>query len=487
MPDKENSIEELVPVVIQPDQLERSIQNFSLPLAGFLEQIGLPTEDVLSPVTERKRVINALEDVLSIIPVPERAKALYLSKFTVAVTVGLFDGALNYLWDETIKALRRLVVKFDLAYFFSVVGEVSPRHTGLSNPDDLELIKDHDLLESCRRIGIISDLNYRRLEHVNYLRNHASAAHPNENEIDGIELLNLLNYCLKYAITTEPDTSAISILKLLNNIRTQTIPESDFPVIGNDIARQPQERIDDFLSMLFGMYTDTSIGSNVKANISNLAKYVWDAATEDRKYETGAQFGVFRKNADVGRKDAAEQFLQVVDGQRYKDEESLAFELIEELEILKRVHFDWNNFYNEYPHARNLENFLPHSGTVPRAARPLWVKVNTLGYIGNGFGIRQGVDTRAVTYYQKHIEAFTEAEVREFIHLMKDVEVNNELMKSIPEQRAKALAQHLRTKHSNVHIRRALDLIIESPKRTLYKIQRTAAFKTALQQVPKAS
>ena len=40
-------------------------------------------------------------------------------------------------------------------------------------------------------------------------------------------------------------------------------------------------------------------------------------------------------------------------------------------------------------------------------------------------------------YYKKHIEAFSEAKVREFMHLMKDVEVNNELMKSIPEQRTK--------------------------------------------------
>ena len=157
--------EDLVHVVTQPDHsdhLEKSIRTFNQPLADFLQQIGLPTEDVLSPVAEREQVIKSLEEIISIVPDSERTKAFYLSKFTVAVAVGLFDSALNYLWDETIKALRRLVERFDLAYFFSVVGEKNSRHKGLSKPEDLELIRDHDLLESCRRIGLISDINYTR-------------------------------------------------------------------------------------------------------------------------------------------------------------------------------------------------------------------------------------------------------------------------------------------------------------------------------------
>ena len=480
--------EDLVHVVTQPDHsdhLEKSIRTFNQPLADFLQQIGLPTEDVLSPVAEREQVIKSLEEIISIVPDSERTKAFYLSKFTVAVAVGLFDSALNYLWDETIKALRRLVERFDLAYFFSVVGEINSRHKGLSKPEDLELIRDHDLLESCRRIGLISDINYTRLEYVNYFRNNASAAHPNENEIDGIELLNFLNSCLKYAIVAKPDTSAISIKQLLDNVRTQVIPESDCSVIGNDIAKLSQERIDDLLSVLFGMYTDATMSSDAKINISNLANDVWYAASEDRKYETGAKFGQFRKNAEVVRKNAAKQFLQIVDGQQYKDEESLAFELIEDLKILKSVHFDWNNFYNEYPHARNLDKKTAPTGNVPRAARPLWVKVNTLGYIGNGHGRQEGVDEKAVIYYKKHIEAFTEVEIREFIYLMTDIEVTCELMRTKPEQRIRKMIECLKKRASNIFLKKALDLMTESPNGTLYKIQNTSKFKGALQRFPK--
>jgi hypothetical protein len=85
--------------------LETSIQGVSGPLAGYLSDLGLPTQRVL-------------EQTLEVLPYDERAKAYYLSKFSVAVAVGLFDAALNFLWDETILALRRLASSIDLSYFF---------------------------------------------------------------------------------------------------------------------------------------------------------------------------------------------------------------------------------------------------------------------------------------------------------------------------------------------------------------------------------
>src|SRR5438132_14196713 len=121
------------------------------------------------------------------------------------------------------------------------------------------------------------------------------------------------------------------------------------------------------------MYVDPKMTQTARSNIASLSPYVWAASSEDRKYGIGSKFGVFRKNAEVAHKDSADEFLQLVGGQKYKDEDSLAGELIDRLSTLKSVHFGTNNFYNEYPHARSLEQSLPVSGAVPRAARLLWV------------------------------------------------------------------------------------------------------------------
>ena len=127
-----------------------SVATLNQPLADMLNYIGLPTEDVLVPIEERRKVIFALESTLDILPIPERAKAMYLSKFTVAITVGLFDGALNFLWNETVNALRSMVNKFDLQYFYSIAGTLNNRYKNLSTFEDFETISDHDLLEICK-------------------------------------------------------------------------------------------------------------------------------------------------------------------------------------------------------------------------------------------------------------------------------------------------------------------------------------------------
>jgi hypothetical protein len=201
----------LIPTGSTPEKIETSIAAFNQPLANLLQHIGLPTENILSPIEERRKVIYALESTIEILPIEERLKSTYLSKFTVAVSVGLFDGALNFLWDETIKSLRRLASNFDLQYFLVVAQTINNKYKNLNSVDDLEAIGDHDLLEICRRIGLVNDINYKRLEHVNYLRNHASAAHPNENYVSGIEMLGLLESCLKYAIVAKPDHSVIQL------------------------------------------------------------------------------------------------------------------------------------------------------------------------------------------------------------------------------------------------------------------------------------
>lgn len=469
-------------VVVDAGHLVAPIGELNAQLEGYLVNVGLPVIDIVAPIAERKKVIAQLADALEIIPFADRGKAHYLSRFTIAIAAGLFDGALNYLWDETVRALRRQVICFDIQYFYSVAEKISSRYKTLSKPEEIDQVSEHDLLEACRRIGLVTDVNYQRLEHVNFMRNHASAAHPNDNdnEIDGYEMLGWLTVCLKYAITAEPDHSLISIKQLLQNIRTVAIPVDDFVVIGTDLAKQPQERIDDFLWTMFGIYTDDKSAQHARDNIEGISPAVWIAATEDRKYEVGARFGTLRKNGEVAKKDACQKFLEVVGGLAYKDEDSLAGELIEKLENLYRAHFGSNNFYNEYPHAKALNDSLPATGKIPRAARAMWVKVISICYVGNGHGYRQGVDDQALPYYQNYVNNFTEGDAVEFIKLFLEPEFASPLSRSVPDKRVRDMATILKSKHTNVHLQRALDLVITAPTATLYGLYNTTDFKNVI-------
>lgn len=472
----------LIPSGNSPDRVETSISEFNQPLSELLSHIGLPTENVLQPIEERRKVIFSLESALEILPYDQREKAYYLSKFTVSIAVGLFDGALAFLWDETIKALRQLIIKFDLDYFYSVAGEVASRYKKLNSEEDLEAISDYDLLDICRRIGLINDVNFKRLEHVNYFRNHASSAHPNENEISGIDMLSFLENCLRYAITAKPDISVVKIKRLLENVRKNEIPETDFEVIGQDVAKQPQERIDDLLLTLFGAYCDPDQEQYVIDNIEGICPFIWESSSEPTKYKIGAKFGLYRVNGDVSRKKSTQKFLEKVSGEGYKDEDSLAAELLEKLENLKSVHFEWNNFYNEYSHTISINKSISNKG-IPVAARRMFVKVVCLCYAGNGQGYRDGVDERAVEYYKEFLRLFKVEETVEFLKLFSDSEFTTDLNKTKPDLRMRNIASFLKKSTTDVHINRALDVIIDFPKRSLHNVSGDIRFKTPMKYV----
>ncbi len=470
----------IIPPDYSPAKIETSIFNLNQPLAELLIQIGLPTEDVLTPIDERRKVIHGLESTLEILPYDEKQKAVYLSKFTISIVVGLFDGALAFLWDETIKALRRLVISFDLEYFFSVAETLSSRYKNLNVEDDLEAISEHDLIEICRRIGLVTDINFKRLEHVNYLRNHASSAHPNENDISGIEMLSILEHCLKYAIIARPDHSIIQLKLLLDNIKKNSIPDEDFEHIGKDFARQPQERINDFLFTIFGLYCDPRQEQDIKNNIEKLIPYIWACNTEDTKFIIGSKYGLYRKNGDLPRKNATQKFLEIVNGLKYKDEDSLAAELIEKLQNLRSVHFSFYNFYNEYSHAKSIKDSIPPTG-IPESARKLFVKIICICYIGNGKGYREGVDESALIYYDEFIKKFTVKEVIEFLYLLQDDdEFVYDFDMNKADRRVRKLSEYFKTKTSDVHINKVLDLLISFPDRTINKISSDKRYKDTI-------
>ena len=104
-----------------PNEITSIIQNSNNMHLAVLNALGLPTQDILSSVDERKIAISNLPYIIEKMNTSNLSDAYYLSKFFVAVSTGLFDAALNYLWDETIKQLRIRILNGDIKYFYDVV------------------------------------------------------------------------------------------------------------------------------------------------------------------------------------------------------------------------------------------------------------------------------------------------------------------------------------------------------------------------------
>ena len=458
-------------------QVEENLTAIHNPLGAFLSHNNLPTENIFSPIEERRKVITVLGSVLELLSIEKRKQASYLSKFTISVSLGMFDGALAFLWDETIKSLRKMIIDFDLHYFYDIAKDLSRNYKGLNSEEDIQAISEHDLLEISRRIGLLNNVNHRRLETVNYFRNQTSSAHPNEHDLSGLELISFLENCIKYVINAEYDHSILGVKRLRENIINKEIEDEDVQAIIDELAKLQIERTHDFVNSLFGLYSDPRQTQQTRENIEKLAKGLWTLIDEDLKYKIGAKFGFYRVHVENERKALVQRFLDIVDGNHYKDEDSLASELIDKLQNLRASHYANNNFYNEYPHAENISASL-RDRNIPLATKKDFVKIISICYIGNGKGYYEGVDERALPYYENFINRFQDEEIKLFIHSFKDYEFVSDLDKSKAIERAKQLTQQLSEQTENTFLKQALNTIYTSTR--IDKVADTTEYKTVI-------
>src|SRR4051794_13514555 len=116
------------------------LQQFELVVLDQLRHAGLPADDVFVAVPQRRSMLMNAPGVLAEMSPEQRARSPYISKMIAAVSVGLFDAALNYLWDETVTEVRRRVAGFDLSYFFDIAASAPEVRKKLKSAEDLSKI-----------------------------------------------------------------------------------------------------------------------------------------------------------------------------------------------------------------------------------------------------------------------------------------------------------------------------------------------------------
>ncbi len=62
--------------------------------------------------------------------------------------------------------------------------------------------------------GILTDIGYRHLDYIRNMRNYASAAHPNQNQLTGFQLIAWLETCIREVLSREPQGGVVEVRKL---------------------------------------------------------------------------------------------------------------------------------------------------------------------------------------------------------------------------------------------------------------------------------
>lgn len=412
-------------------------------LLSFIEHQGLPSTSVLVPLGERKIVINNIQSVLERLEPERRGNSVYISKFIAATVSGLFDSALNYLWDETIYELRKRVAQYDLAYFYDVaVGSNAEKRKRLNSEEDLQKIDDSELIKGALDIGLISELGYKHLDFIRYMRNWASAAHPNQNQITGLQLISMLDTCITEVIKLPLSSIVVEIKRLLGNIKNNKLSEEDATQISLFFGGLTQDRANTLMLGMFGIYTEIETSQQTRQNVQLLIPPLWDLVDLNTREQLGIKYGRFIAANDMDRQKLARQFLDTVSGAEYIPQELRISEIQTAIDNLLAVHRSgYNNFYNEPVFAGQLQRIIGTLG-IPDKIKSHYIYALIEVFLTNG----NGVAWNAEPIYLKLLEELNAANASYAILTFTNQRIASRLQFSLCQDKFRNLVNIMKSK-----------------------------------------
>lgn len=453
-----------------------AIDRFSDDFQNYLVTLGLPATNVLAAVDERSKIIRNLPELVATLSDEQRQGAMYMSKFVAACGAGLFDAALNFLWDEVVVCLRSRVARFDLGYFLDTAVPDPQARKQYKTEEDLRLLSDAALIQGALRCGILSELAYKHLDYIRDMRNWASAAHPNHAQLTGFQLIAWAETCVNEVLTKEPDGAVLEVGRLLDNLRNHKLTTNDVPAVSASIRRLRDDLVTALLRSIVGLYCDPRQDVRVRDNARLVARDVWELANTSARSEVGAKYANYAANADVERKKLAHEFLDLVGGLGYLPESDRAVEIAALLRRLELAHDEWNNFYNEPPIAGELRKFIGDDGNVPKLVNDEYVRVLSRCRIGRP----SGVSAMALPTYDALFDLFGEPQVRSFVRILDRPEIASRLESQSCAEQFRKVATKLKAKVVDQPLKRVFEMMLGAGNSQLPNLAKTVEFQRAV-------
>lgn len=455
--------------LIQLNEFENGITQ----ILGFH---SLPSQGVFVEIPERVNVFKNLDTVLNQISNEEKTQSLYLSKFIASTASGLFDASLNYLWDETILQIRKRVSQYDIDFFYdnAVTGD---RRKKLKDESDLNKVDDYDLIRGAKEIGLISDLGFKHLEYINYMRNWASAAHPNNSEITGLQLVSWLETCIKEVITLPISNVTIHIKHLLERIKNTSLSNSDAQEISVFTTSLTQEQINNLASGFFGIYVRPETDSQTHQNINKLLPEIWGRVDEDIKQSFGFKYAHFTANNSQDEKKLSREFLQIVSAESYIPEDLRAIEIDNTIDNLLSAHRGFNNFYNEPAFARQLLRIIGQPIKIPKSVEKKLIIAIVETFLTNG----NGVAVTANEIYTEILSSLDSHQANIAVLSFTDSKISSRLQFGLSQRKYIELIQLVRSSITSPPVNDLVDYITNDYKGRLVNLMNDKTVKTSVE------
>lgn len=371
-------------------------------LHALTQALGIP-RDVLASDDDIHHAWHGLPRELKEIPHDLRGELI--ARMCVAVSTGLFDGAMNYAWNAAILQLRQKVLNFGLPIVAQIIQQdFEEKH--------LVELQDSRLLELCLKLNLVNEDGFFFLDQCRDIRNNFSAAHPTIGSVNDREFITFLNRCVRYALADSSSPRGVDISQFISALKGHRFTANQLGVWIERLRETHDAQRQALTGMVHGVYCDPNSSEPSRLNALDVSMALKDSFTAATRADLINRHNEYAAKGDEQRHAASLQFFERLGALRLLNESEQHGVFFRASERLWNVHNGMNNFYNETPFAERLLE-LSSQGAVPETTREYYVHTVVCCYIGNGYG----VSWAAAPSYEKMIRAFSPREVATMVQL----------------------------------------------------------------------
>ena len=379
------------------------------------QALGVP-RDMLPSSAQIEAAWSMLPRLISEIPLAYRTE--HHARMCIAVSVGLFDGAINYAWNAVILRLRERVRSFGLTVVQQMVGRSFDEQS-------LVELRDADLLKLCLELNLLSQDGYFFLDQCRDVRNNFSSAHPAMGVIDDIEFAAFVNRCTRYAFADQADPRGIDSQAFIGALKGSRFTSDQTNEWAERMRRTHDAQRALLLRTIHGLYCDPQSGQDTRLNALDVAQVISAELSDAIISQVIDQHSEYVARGESDRQTASREFFERIGrlSGLLNDHEKHTLISTASKRLLA-VHQAIDNFHNEPAYAERLLE-LTKQVSVPASAQEEFVDTVLTCAVGNQYG----VSWVASPTYKAIIRNFSPREVRLMLHA---------------PQRATILAQRLR-------------------------------------------
>jgi hypothetical protein len=378
-------------------ELQHNVLSSILPhVNGLISSFNLP-RSVIASDEEISYAWGELPREIRRIPPELRNELIF--RMCVATSVGLFDGAINYIWNAVIINLRAQMVNFGL-------GLIAQTLNKKFEENDLFDLRDSELLDLSLKHEILTEEGYFFLNQCRDIRNNFSTAHPSIAQIDDRELINFVSRCCKYGITSDYNLRGIKIDDFIQSIRGGRLDDIQIDTLVSKLSNTFSAQRVLLYPMLFGLYCDPNSNETTRINALKICNKSVTFFDDKIKSVIIDQHSKYLLKSQEERLIASRTFFEKMGMLNLLNEHEQHSIIKTACNNLMQTHLAYNNFYNEPLFAERLQELVDSIKMPDTVKEEFSITVSTC-FIGNQYGVCNA----ALDYYENMIKNFSPREI----------------------------------------------------------------------------